>query len=129
MLNTKYIKPTEGELEILNILWKNGSASVRTVHEEINQSRESGYTTTLKLMQIMYEKGLVERDSSSKVHIYTPALSKDKAQKQLVGKMIAGIFDGSASALVLSALGSANASEKELEQIEKLIADLKKKHG
>src|SRR3954470_17388846 len=105
MATTKTIKPTESELEILQILWKKGNASVREVHEEILQTKEAGYTTTLKLMQIMFEKGLVKRDDSAKTHIYQPNISKERTQNQFVGKMISSLFGGSSTQLVMQALG------------------------
>ena len=85
MATTKYIKPTESELEILRVLWERQSASVRTVHEELAKYKDVGYTTTLKLMQIMHEKGLVGRDDSIKTHIYHPLVSREKTQKTPVG--------------------------------------------
>lgn len=121
------IKPTEGELEILSILWNTGTSTVRTVHEEICKTKEAGYTTTLKLMQIMFEKGLVTRDSSSKTHIYQPAVTKEKTQKQFVNKMINSLFAGSSADLVMHALGGNNTSSDELEKIQILINELKAK--
>ncbi len=128
MEKNKILKPTEGELEILGVLWDTGAATVRTVHEEICKSKEAaGYTTTLKLMQIMFEKGLVTRDSSSKTHIYQPAVSREKTQKQFVNKMINSLFAGSSAQLVLHALGGNNTSNDELEKIQELINQLKAK--
>jgi BlaI family penicillinase repressor len=126
MTNSKQIKPTEGELEILQVLWDKGSATVRDVHEHINQYKESGYTTTLKLMQIMFEKGLVKRDDSSKTHIYKPNVNKEKTQQQMVGKMVDALFGGSASQLVMQALGSSQPSKEELEEIQQMLNNLKK---
>lgn len=123
----KTVKPTEGELEILAVLWEKGAATVRTVHEEICKTKEAGYTTTLKLMQIMFEKGLVSRDSSSKTHIYQPVVSKEKTQEQFVNRMINSLFSGSSTDLVLQALGGHNASDDELEKIQTLINELKAK--
>jgi BlaI family transcriptional regulator, penicillinase repressor len=120
-------KPTESELSILKILWNKGQASVREVHEALSEHKISGYTTTLKLMQIMFEKGIVSRDDSSKVHIYQPNISKENTQQQLVGKMIDTLFGGSSSQLVLQALGNHQPNESELAEIEALIAQLKKK--
>jgi len=97
MSTVKYIKPTESELEILQVLWERGTASVRDVHEELAKTKEVGYTTTLKLMQIMFEKGLVKRDATFKTHIYEPAVSRDKTQKHLLNKMIDNLFGGSAT--------------------------------
>lgn len=122
----KYIKPTESELEILQVIWEKGSASVREVHEALSVTKDVGYTTTLKLMQIMHEKGLVKRDNTFKTHIYAPAVTREKAQKQLLGKMINGLFGGSPTQLVLQALGNHKASIEELEQIQQLLDDLKK---
>ncbi|MEX6687426.1 BlaI/MecI/CopY family transcriptional regulator [Danxiaibacter flavus] len=125
MSTLKQIKPTESELEILQILWNRGKATVREVHEELSVSKESGYTTTLKLMQIMFEKGLVTRDDSSKTHIYEPLISKESTQKQLVGKMVTSLFGGSTSSLVMQALGSGATSKEELEEIQKILDNLK----
>lgn len=122
----KQFKPTEGELEILQVLWVNGQATVREVHENILKYKEAGYTTTLKLMQIMFEKGLVTRNDSSKTHIYQPAVTREKTQKQFLNKMIDTLFAGSSANLVLQALGGHNASEEELEKIQELITQLKK---
>ena len=127
MGNVKSTKPTEGELEILQILWNKGRATVREVHEELSQYKESGYTTTLKLMQIMFEKGIVVRDDSSKTHIYQPNITRDNTQKQMVGKMVHSLFGGSTSQLVMQALGSSSApSKEELDEIQRLLDDLKK---
>src|ERR1700674_4896824 len=114
MVTSKYIKPTESELEILRVLWERNKASVRDVHEELSKTKEAGYTTTLKLMQIMYEKGLVKRDATFKTHTYEAAVSRDKTQKHLLNKMIATLFGGSPTQLVLQALGNHKASEEEL---------------
>jgi BlaI family penicillinase repressor len=126
MTTSKYIKPTESELEILRILWERSKASVRYVHEELSKSKEAGYTTTLKLMQIMFEKGLVGRDDSAKIHVYYPIVSREKTQKQLLGKMITNLFGGSPTELVIHALGNHKASPEELEEIQKLLNNLKK---
>ena len=123
---SKQIKPTEGELEILQVLWDKGSATVRDVHEQINLYKESGYTTTLKLMQIMFEKGLVIRDDSSRTHIYQPNVSKKKTQQQLVDKMVDSLFAGSRSELVMQALGNHTPSIEELNEIQKLLDRFKK---
>ncbi|CAN5301095.1 BlaI/MecI/CopY family transcriptional regulator [soil metagenome] len=121
----KNFKPTESELEILQILWNHGSCTVRDVHEEISKTKETGYTTTLKLMQIMSEKGLVIRDERSKTHIYQPAISRQKTQKQFLDKMIDGLFSGSSSQLVIQALGNQKTSKVEIEEIQKYLDNLK----
>ncbi|MBN8663678.1 MAG: BlaI/MecI/CopY family transcriptional regulator [Chitinophagales bacterium] len=121
------IKPTESELEILQVLWEKGDATVREVHEVLTAHKDVGYTTTLKLMQIMFEKGLVLRNDSSKTHIYTANVSKEDTQQQLVNKMIRNLFNGSASQLVMQALGNQSASKEELDAIEAMIQQLKSK--
>ena len=126
MTPSKNIKPTESELEILQILWEKGQATVREVHEQLSIYKESGYTTTLKLMQIMFEKGIVSRDDSSKTHIYKAAISKDSTQKQMVGKMVTALFGGSTSQLVMQALGTTTPSKEELDAIQQLLDNLKK---
>ena len=122
---TRYIKPTESELEILQVLWNKDLASVREVHEELAKYKDVGYTTTLKLMQIMHEKGLVKRDDSFKTHIYQAAVTREKTQKHLLGKMIDTLFGGSPTELVLQALGNHKASPEELEEIQRLLNNLK----
>ena len=120
-------KPTESELEILNILWDKGSATVREIHEVLEQQKPSGYTTTLKLMQIMLEKGMLSREPQGKLHIYKAIIKRQKAQEQLVRKMIDTMFSGSASQLVMQALGQHKASPAELDEIRQYLADLDKK--
>jgi BlaI family transcriptional regulator, penicillinase repressor len=128
MASPKYVKPTESELEILQILWERGEATVREVHEELSKTKEAGYTTTLKLMQIMHEKGIVRRDESSRTHVYQPAVNKERTQKHLLSKMIDSLFGGSSTQLVLQALGNSEqkVSEAELNQIQNLLDNLKK---
>jgi len=119
-------KPTESELEILQILWEKGACTVRDVHEILEQNKNAGYTTTLKLMQIMLEKGLVERDASSKTHIYKAVANQQKTQQHLVNKMIDNVFNGSAARLVMQALGNHQASKDELDAIKKYLDELGK---
>lgn len=126
-METKTIKPTESELEILQVLWAMGSATVRQVHEQLMANKDVGYTTTLKLMQIMHEKGLVKRNDSSRTHIYTAAAKKETTQKFLLNKLISNLFGGSSTQLVMQALGNSKVSAEELNQIQILIEDLKKK--
>lgn len=125
-MTVKKLKPTESELAILQILWEKENATVREVHEELSKNKDSGYTTTLKLLQIMFEKGLVTRDDSNKTHIYQPAVTKQKTQKQLLDKMINTLFSGSSTQLVLQALGNQKASKDELNEIQKYLDNLKK---
>ena len=128
MAAPKYVKPTESELEILQILWHKGIATVREVHEELSKTKDAGYTTTLKLMQIMHEKGIVKRDESLRTHVYQSAVNKEKTQKHLLSKMIDSLFGGSSTQLILQALGSGEqkVSEEELDQIQTLLNNLKK---
>lgn len=123
---TKLIKPTESELEILQILWTRGIATVREVHEGLAATKDVGYTTTLKLMQIMNEKGLVKRDDSMRTHVYQAAVNKEKTQRHLLGKMIDSLFGGSSTQLVIQALGENKANPEEIEKIQALLNDLKK---
>lgn len=127
MSTIKAIKPTESELEILQILWTKGLATVREVHEDLASTKDVGYTTTLKLMQIMHEKGLVKRDDSMRTHVYQAAVNKERTQKHLLGKMIDSLFGGSPTQLVIQALGEHKASPEELEKIQALLNDLKQK--
>jgi BlaI family penicillinase repressor len=127
MSTTKAIKPTESELEILQILWSKGLATVREVHEDLASTKDVGYTTTLKLMQIMHEKGLVKRDDSMRTHVYQAAVNKERTQKHLLGKMIDSLFGGSPTQLVIQALGEHKASPEELEKIQAILNDLKQK--
>lgn len=126
-MSNKSIKPTESELEILAILWEKGPATVRDIHEVLERSKDAGYTTTLKLMQIMHEKGLVQRDTSAKTHIYRAAVSQQDTQQQLLSKMIDTVFNGSASQLVLQALGNRKASAAELDAIKAYLDQIEKK--
>ena len=118
-------KPTEAELAILNVLWDKGPTTVRVVHEELKEERQTGYTTILKLMQIMHEKGLVLRDESARTHIYQPRKDREQTQRQLVGDLLERAFGGSALSLVMQALSTKRASQEELAEIGKLLRDIK----
>jgi predicted transcriptional regulator len=122
----KQLKPTESELEILRVLWEKGPSTVREVHEILEQSKDAGYTTTLKLMQIMHEKGSLQRDTSSKTHIYAAVVTQENTQRQLLDKMIDTVFNGSASQLVLQALGNHKSSKEELEKIKQYLNEIEK---
>ena len=120
-------RPTDAELTILRVLWDRGPATVRQVHESLAGDRETGYTTTLKLMQIMADKGLVTRDESSRTHVYAARVPRDRTQKQLVSHLIDRAFGGSSAALVLQALSAQPASDAELAEIRRLIDDYGRK--
>jgi BlaI family penicillinase repressor len=121
------IKPTESELEILQVLWKMGQATVRDVHEELAKTKAAGYTTTLKLMQIMDEKGLVERDTTSKTHIYKARYTQGTAQSSALDKILSTVFEGSTSDLVIQALGHHKASKDEIDAIKSYLEKFEKK--
>jgi BlaI family transcriptional regulator, penicillinase repressor len=126
MSSTKFLKPTESELEILQVLWRNNSATVREVHEELSKTKDVGYTTTLKLMQIMNEKGLVKRDESTRTHVYQSAVNRENTQKHMLNRMIDSLFGGSSTQLVLQALGENKATPEELEKIQNLLNNIKR---
>jgi predicted transcriptional regulator len=125
-MSRKQIKPTESELEILQVLWQRGPSSVRDVHEVLAAQRVTGYTTTLKLMQIMLDKGLVKRNAQARSHIYEAVVQEADVQGQLLQRFVDSAFRGSASQLVLQALGNHNASNKELKEIKALIDKIEK---
>ena len=114
-------KPTDAELAILRVLWARGPSTVRQVHEELSRDRPAAYTTALKLMQIMTEKGLVARDERDRTHVYHPRLSEEQTQRQLVRDLLDRAFGGSSSKLVMQALASKRATPEELGEIRKLI--------
>lgn len=114
-------RPTESELEILQILWEYGPSSVRFVNEKLNEEREVGYTTTLKLMQIMADKGLARRNTESRTHIYEAAAGEADTQQRLLNRFLDRAFKGSAMKMVMQALGNHKASPEELDEIKALI--------
>ena len=120
-------KPTASELEILQILWEHGPSTVRFIHEKIAVNKKVGYTSTLKLMQIMYsDKGMLKRDNSSRTHIYAAALSETETQKTLLDKFVESTFRGSAMKMVMQALGNHKASKAELSKIKAMIEEIEK---
>jgi predicted transcriptional regulator len=118
---TKPPRPTDTELTILRILWSRGASTVRQVHEALSRDRPAAYTTALKMLQIMTEKGLVRRDDTDRTHIYQAKLTEEQTQRQLVRDLVDRAFGGSASKLVLQALASKRATAEELGEIRKLI--------
>lgn len=124
MARKKTTGPTDRELAILSVLWDKGSGTVREVHEALHQDIETGYTTTLKLMQIMVEKGLLVREDDGRRHIYRPASSEEKTQKQLVQNLLDRVFAGSAEKLVMRALSAKKVSPKELQRIREMIDEM-----
>ena len=122
----KNIKPTEAELEVLDILWSEGPSSVRQVHEALSSKKDVYYTTTLKTMQVMHEKGFVNRDTSTRSHIYSAIISRSSVQQNLLNRLVHSVFGGSKEQLILSALGGQNASQEDLQRIKSMIEELKK---
>jgi predicted transcriptional regulator len=120
-------KPTDAELEILQLLWELGPSTVRAVNERLNLRREVGYTTTLKFMQIMHEKGLVSRQDDSKTHIYKALVEELDTQSLLTRQFVTNTFRGNTSKLVMQALGNHEASQAELDEIKALIAEIERK--
>ena len=125
------IKPTESELAILQILWEKGTATVRTVNEQLNlaSAKEIGYTGTLKLMQLMLEKGLLKRDTSTRTHVYKSKVEESDIQRNLLNQFVKRAFRGSSAQLVMEALGQNRASDDELEQIKQLIEKMEKNNN
>lgn len=117
-------KPTKAEVEILNVLWARDACTVREVHDVLHLGDRAGYTTVLKMLQLMHAKGLVERDDSQRAHVYRAAASKKRTQNYLLMDLVQRVFDGSSSQLVLQALGSQPTSREELDEIRKLLDQL-----
>jgi BlaI family penicillinase repressor len=124
MKNDAAAKPTEAELEILQILWKHGPCTVRFVHDKLKEKKEVGYTTTLKIMQLMLEKNLVQRDESTRSHLYRAAVKEKETQGLLLDRFLETAFAGSALKLVMQALGHHKASPEEISQIRQLLDNL-----
>lgn len=121
MAKKQNVKATEAELAILQILWQNGPSTVKTVNEKLGGKKEVGYTTTLKLLQIMYDKGLVTRNEDERSHVYAASVKESEMQKALVDKLLESVFSGSAAKLVMHALGNSQPSKEELDKIRKLL--------
>ena len=124
MARSKPLRPTEAELEILAVLWEHGPSTVRQVHQQLAGDRDVGYTTVLKLLQIMAEKGLVERDTSERSHVYRARHEAEQTQRQLVSDLLARAFGGAADKLVMQVLLAKKVSAEELAEIRKLLDEL-----
>jgi len=129
MARKKSSGPTDRELAILGVLWEKGPSTVRKVHEVLEPDSQTGYTTTLKLMQIMAEKGLLERedDAGQRAHVYRPAMSEERTQKQLIQDLLDRVFAGSAAKLVMRALSARKVSSKELKRIREMLDQMEGK--
>ncbi|QEH37772.1 Transcriptional regulator BlaI [Aquisphaera giovannonii] len=129
MAGGKIPRPTEAELAILRVLWREGPGTLKQVHEAASRAKPTGYTTVLKLLQIMLEKGLVARDESSRPHVYRAAQTEARTQRQLVGDLLERAFGGSALKLVMQALSSRKTPPEELSQIRELIERMEREQG
>jgi predicted transcriptional regulator len=121
------IKPTDSELEILKVLWEFGPSTVKFVNEKINEKKDTGYTTTLKLMQIMTDKGILRRERESRSHVYSAEYKKSDTQNTMINKLAKSMFGGSSVKLAMQALGNSKASEDELQEIKNLLERIKNK--
>ena len=119
-------RPTDAELAILRVLWERGPSTVRQVHEILSAVRPTVYTTILKLMQIMDDKGLVRRDKSQRAHVYQPVFTKTETQKRLVGDLLERAFSGSTASLLMQALSAKEASAEELAQIRQILDEVER---
>lgn len=120
-------RPTEGELELLGVLWERGPSTVREIHEALSGDKQTGYTTTLKILQKMTDKGLVRRDESRRSHVYEPAIRAERTQRQLAGDLLKRAFGGSTARLMVAALGAKKASKRELAEIRRLLDEMEGK--
>jgi predicted transcriptional regulator len=118
------MKPTESELAILTILWKDGPSTVRSVNDTLNKERRVGYTNTLKIMQLMHEKDILLRDESERSHVYSPIIQPDEIRNNLLKNMVNSVFAGNTSNLLIHALGNYKPTKVELEEIKELIRNL-----
>ena len=116
-------RPTDAELEILKVLWQRGPSTVREVHDVLNETKPTGYTTVLKLLQIMGEKGLVKRNEQQRAHVYEAQLRQEQTERQMVGDLLERVFDGSATKLVMQALATKKTSQRELTAIRQLLRE------
>ena len=124
MAETSPPRPTDAEIEILKVLWRRGPSTVREVFDALGEVKTTGYTTVLKMLQIMWEKGLVARDETERAHRYEPAFAEELTQRQMVGDLLRRVFDGSAKKLVLQALSTERASADELTEIRRMLDEL-----
>jgi BlaI family penicillinase repressor len=124
MKKIKLAKPTDAELGILRVLWRGGPSTVREVWEQISPTQQIGYTTVLKTMQIMFEKGLLKRDERERSHVYRASVSEDQTQRQVLGHLLERLFSGSAPKLVMQALATKRATPAELAEIRKILDEM-----
>jgi predicted transcriptional regulator len=121
-------QPTEVELQILRILWELGPSRVREIHARLNANKGTNYSTTVKMLSVMLEKGIVRRDEEASPHIYRAALSREKAGKRMLSDLIERVYDGAAMSLILQALGTTSATRQELDEARRLLDRMEKKN-
>lgn len=126
-MNHNNFKPTDAELEVLKIFWELGPSTVREIHNELIKSKNSGYTTTLKIMQIMCEKGILKRKQVKNSHVYEPIQKEEDTKKYLLNKFVNAVFQGSTSKLVMQLLGNKKSSAEEIEEIRKMLDEVENK--
>lgn len=129
MAKTRVTQPTEVELQMLKILWELGPSPVRNIHARLNADKGTNYSTTVKMLSVMLEKGLVKRDENASPHIYRPALTREVAGKRMVSDLIEKVYDGAAMSLVLQALSSAAATKEELDEVRRMLEELEEKQS
>jgi len=127
MTRKRLPQPSEAELTILRVLWERGPSTVRLVHETLGDARRTRYTTTLKQMQLMAEKGMLERDETQRSHVYSAAIDEASTKESLVGSFIDRVFDGSARKMVLHALAAREVDDEELAEIKRIVGQLEKR--
>jgi predicted transcriptional regulator len=127
MKKNKPLKPTDTELEVLNVLWDRGPATVREVHDDLQKIKQSQYTTTLRLMQIMASKGLLSRDESDRAHVYAPTVERLQVQHEMTTRLIDRVFGGSAEGLLVGMLGTKRASKDELARMRQRIEEYERR--
>lgn len=127
MVKTRPNQPTEVELQMLRILWELGPSPVREIHARLNADKGTNYSTTVKMLSVMLEKGLVKRDEKASPHIYRPALTREAAGRRMLGDLIDKVYDGAAMSLVLQALSSAAATKEELAEVRRMLDEMEDK--
>jgi BlaI family penicillinase repressor len=129
MAKTRSTQPTEVELQMLRILWELGPSPVREIHARLNADKGTNYSTTVKMLSVMLDKGLVKRDEKASPHVYRPALTREKAGKRMLSDLIEKVYDGAAMSLVLQALASSAATKEELDEVRRMLDQMEKKQS
>jgi BlaI family penicillinase repressor len=129
MAKTRSTQPTEVELQMLRILWELGPSPVREIHARLNADKGTNYSTTVKMLSVMLDKGLVKRDEKASPHVYRPALTREKAGKRMLSDLIEKVYDGAAMSLVLQALASSAATKEELDEVRRMLDQMEEKQS